>query len=119
MGATYIPVNLKYPNVDSWNFTLERLLGGDWTGTVSYVGNVGRHLQFAIPLNQAVPGPGPFDPRRPLYQKFGISQGVTDASTTGNNSYNGLQMQIDQAIFAWPITAGQLHLVEDARLRTL
>jgi hypothetical protein len=94
VGASYIPVNLKYPNVDSWNFTVERLLGGDWTATVSYVGNSGRHLQFGIPLNQAVPGPGPFDPRRPLYQKFGISQGVTDASTAGSNSYNGLQSKL-------------------------
>jgi hypothetical protein len=94
VGASYIPVNLKYPNVDSWNFTVERLLGGDWTATVSYVGNTGRHLQFGIPLNQAVPGPGPFDPRRPLYQKFGISQGVTDASTAGSNSYNGLQSKL-------------------------
>jgi hypothetical protein len=92
--ASYIPANLKYPNVDSWNFTLERLLGGDWTGTVSYVGNVGRHEQFGIPLNQAVPGPGPFDPRRPLYQKFGISQGITDSSNAGSNSYNGLQSKL-------------------------
>jgi hypothetical protein len=94
VGASYMPVNLKYPNVDSWNFTIERLLGGDWTATVSYVGNVGRHLQFGIPLNQAVPGPGPFDPRRPLYQKFGIDQGVNDASTAGSNSYNGLQTKL-------------------------
>ncbi len=37
-------------------------------GNCLYVGNVGRHEQFGIPLNQAVPGPGPFDPRRPLYR---------------------------------------------------
>ena len=94
VGASYIPANLKYPNVDSWNFTVERLLVGDWTATVSYVGNVGRHEQFGIPLNQAVPGPGPFDPRRPLYQKFGISQGVNDASNAASNDYNGLQSKL-------------------------
>lgn len=94
VGASYIPQNLKYPNVDSWNFTVERLLLGDLTGTVSYVGNIGRHEQFGIPLNQAVPGPGPFDPRRPLFQKFGISQGVNDASNVASNSYNGLQSKL-------------------------
>lgn len=94
VGASYIPQNLKYPNVDSWNFTLERLLVGDLTATVSYVGNVGRHEQFGVPLNQAVPGPGPFNPRRPLFQKFGISQGVNDASNAASNSYNGLQTKL-------------------------
>ena len=64
------------------------------TATVSYVGNVGRHEQFGIPLNQAIPGPGSFNPRRPLYQKFGISQGVNDASNAASNSYNALQSKM-------------------------
>ena len=94
VGASYIPRNLKYPNVDSWNFSVERLIADDLTATVSYVGNVGRHLQWGVPLNQAVPGPGPFDPRRPLYQKFGIENSVNDASNAGSNNYNSLQTKL-------------------------
>ena len=94
VSASYIPRNLKYPNVDSWNFSVERLIADDLTATVSYVGNVGRHLQWGVPLNQAVPGPGPFDPRRPLYQEFGINNSVNDASNAGSNNYNALQLKL-------------------------
>jgi hypothetical protein len=94
VSASYIPGNLKYPNVDSWNVSVERLIADDLTATVSYVGNVGRHLQWGIPLNQAIPGPGPFDPRRPLYQKFGINNSVNDASNAGSNNYNSLQTKL-------------------------
>jgi hypothetical protein len=94
VSASYIPRNLKYPNVDSWNFSVERLITGDLTATASYVGNVGRHEQWGVPLNQAVPGPGPFDPRRPLYQEFGINNSVNDASNAASNNYNALQLKL-------------------------
>jgi len=94
VGASYIPRNLKYPNVDSWNFSVERLITGDLTATASYVGNVGRHEQWGVPLNQAVPGPGPFDPRRHLYQVYGINNSVNDASTAQSNNYNALQTKL-------------------------
>jgi hypothetical protein len=94
VSASYIPHNLKYPNVDSWNFSVERLIASDLTATVSYVGNVGKHEQWGVPLNQAVPGPGPFDPRRPLYQKYGINNSVNDASNALSNNYNSLQTKL-------------------------
>jgi hypothetical protein len=115
LSASYIPRNLKYPNVDSWNFSVERLIAGDLTATVSYVGNVGRHLQWGVPLNAAVPGPGPFDPRRPLFQKFGINNSVNDASNAGSNNYNSLQTKLTKrfshglsllATFTWSKALG-------------
>ncbi len=115
VSASYIPGNLKYPNVDSWNFSVERLIAGDLTATVSYVGNVGRHEQWGVPLNQAVPGPGPFDPRRPLFQKFGINNSVNDASNAFSNNYNALQAKLTKrfshglsllATFTWSKALG-------------
>ena len=47
-------------------------------------------------LNQAIPGPGPLNPRRPLFTKFGLTQGITDASTKGSNNYNALQTKLNK-----------------------
>ncbi|MGI8744205.1 MAG: carboxypeptidase regulatory-like domain-containing protein [Bryobacteraceae bacterium] len=100
IGANYLPADIKYPYVDSWNFSVERLLAGDMTATVSYVANAGRHQKLGvlsprgIPLNQAIPGPGPLNPRRPLFNKFGLTQSITDLSDGGSNSYESLQTKL-------------------------
>jgi hypothetical protein len=96
ISQSYRPADLTFSYVDSWNFSIERLIGGDWTGTVSYVGNGGRQLRQGIPLNQAIPGPGPFNPRRPLFNKFGLTQSITDSSNKGSNNYQSLQTKVDK-----------------------
>ena len=94
VGATYRPADLRYSYVDSWNFSIERLIASDTTATATYVGNGGRQLRIGWPLNQAIPGPGPLNPRRPLFNKFGLTQGITDASNMGSNSYQALQTKL-------------------------
>ena len=94
VGATYRPDDLGYSYVDSWNFSLERLIGSDTTVTATYVGNVGRHLRIGWPMNQAIPGAGPLNPRRPLFVKYGLTQGINDASNMGSNSYQALQTKM-------------------------
>ncbi len=96
VGATYRPPDIKYSYVDSWNFAVERLITNDMTATVSYVANGGRHLRLGWPVNQAIPGPGPFNPRRPLFHRFGLTQGINDASNQGSNSYQSLQTKLTQ-----------------------
>jgi hypothetical protein len=96
ISQSYRPADLTFSYVDSWNFSIERLIGGNWTGTISYVGNAGRNLRQGIPLNQAIPGPGPFNPRRPLFNRFGLTQSVTDSSNKGSNNYESLQTKIDK-----------------------
>ncbi|MFN0102505.1 MAG: carboxypeptidase regulatory-like domain-containing protein [Bryobacteraceae bacterium] len=94
IGATYRPVDSRYSYVDSWNFSIERLIGNDTTATASYVGNVGRHLRIGWALNQAIPGPGALNPRRPLFVKYGLTQGISDASNMANNLYQALQTKL-------------------------
>ena len=94
IGATYRPKDLRYSYVDSWNFSFERLIGKDTTVTGSYVGNVGRHLRIGWALNQAIPGPGALNPRRPLFVKYGLTQGISDASNMANNLYQALQTKL-------------------------
>lgn len=96
IGQSYRPRDLTYSYVDSWNFSVERLIGSDITATVSYVGNIGHNLRQNIPLNQAIPGPGPLNPRRPLFNKFGLTQGITDVSNKGSNNYNALQTKLNK-----------------------
>jgi hypothetical protein len=58
------------------------------------VGNVGRHLNSGWGLNNAFPGPGDFNPRRPLWPKFGISQGIFNKCDCSNSNYNALQAKV-------------------------
>ena len=94
IGTSYIPVNQPMPYVDSWNLMVERSVFSSATLSVGYVGNVGRRLNYGPNINAAVPGPGTnFNLRRPLFQKFGISQGITEKCDCSNSSYNALQVK--------------------------
>jgi hypothetical protein len=100
VAVNYYPADIKYPYVDSWNFSLERQLAEEMTLTVSYVGNAGRHQRLGvlsprgIPLNQAIPGPGPLNPRHPLFNSFGLTQSISDFSNGGSSSYEALQNKL-------------------------
>ncbi len=94
IGVRYFPKQMLIPYVDSWNLSVERQLTSDMTATVSYVANAGRHLNFNPNLNAAVPGPGDFNPRRPLWNQFGISQGISDSCSCVSSSYNSLQTKL-------------------------
>ncbi len=86
----------RIPRADFWNFTIQRELTADFALEVAYVGNVGRHLFLSLNRNQAVPGPGNYDPRRPLYQKFGLEQGIYQTCNCDNSSYNALQAKLQK-----------------------
>jgi hypothetical protein len=91
ISTGWLPTDQPMPYVDSWNLTVERSVFNNATLSVGYVGNVGRRLNYGGQRNAAYPGPGPIDPRRPLFQKFGITQGIFGKFDSGSSSYNGLQ----------------------------
>jgi hypothetical protein len=86
----------RIPLVDFWNFTIQRQITSDTALEVAYVGNVGRHLYLALNRNQAFPGPGDFDPRRPFYNNFGLEQGLYQYCNCDNSSYNALQTKLQK-----------------------
>jgi hypothetical protein len=96
IGTSYIPVNQPMPYVDSWNLTVERAVFSDATISLGYVGNVGRRLNYGPGINAAIPGPGDFNPRRPLFQKFGITQGIGEKCDCSNSGYNALQIKFSK-----------------------
>ena len=93
VGTAYIPANQKIPYVDQWNFTIEREIVPTLNLSVGYVGNIGRHLNGGFNLNSAIPGPGPYNSRRPLYSRFGLEQNIFDKCNCTSGNYNGLQVQ--------------------------
>ncbi len=93
IGDSYIPANQKMPSVDQYNFTVERALANNLNLSIGYVGNVARHLNSGFQLNAAIPGPGPFNARRPLFNRFGLTQGIFDKCDCGSSNYNSLQVR--------------------------
>src|SRR5215831_3253956 len=98
ISTDYHAPDSPYPYADVWNLSVERALPGDTVVTASYVGNVGKHQRGVRPLNQAIPGPGPLNPRRPLYNAFGISQSISERSTGGNTNYNALELKASKRL---------------------
>jgi hypothetical protein len=52
--------------IQQWNLTVEKSLGKDSTIEVGYLGTRGLHLQRSHLVNNAQPGAGPIQPRRPF-----------------------------------------------------
>jgi len=86
--------NYKMPNVFSWNLTYEQQLTRDLNVSLGYVGNTSRHVSIVTDTNAAPPGEGPLVNRRPLYQEFGISQGVSDYRNEDSADYNALDFVV-------------------------
>jgi TonB dependent receptor len=82
----------RIPLSDSWNFSVQHQVVPSLTVEAAYVGNVGRHLFLNLNRNQAVPGPGDFDSRRPFF-KYGDTQAIYSVCNCDNSSYNSLQLK--------------------------
>jgi len=96
LGAYAIPVKNQNAYVDTWNFTVQHQFLANLSMSVAYVGNVGRHLYNGYDLNDAMPGQGPIDPRRPLYQEFGFENSVSIRAPSGKSAYDALEYVVDK-----------------------
>ena len=86
----------RIPEAYFWNLSVQRELSPTFTAEVAYVGNVGRHIYDNFNVNQAVPGPGDFDPRRPLFQKFGLTQPILETCNCDTSNYHSLQVKLQK-----------------------
>jgi hypothetical protein len=100
INQDYFVINKHYldPYIQSWNFTYERALPGQFTFDLSYVGNRGVHIPIQYNLNAVVDpaflGAGPAG--QPLYQEFGRKAGTTLFFAGEPSNYNSLQVKFDR-----------------------
>ena len=86
----------RIPSVQFWNLTFQQQLTPTIAVQAAYVGNVGRHLFESLNRNQAVPGPGDVDPRRPFYNQFGLEQFIGQYCNCSTSNYNALQTRFQK-----------------------
>ncbi len=80
----------KTETMDSWNFTIQQAVGHGATLSLSYVGNKGTHLNWQPNINAANVGIGPLLNRRPYYNLYGLSQGISLACNCADSNYNAM-----------------------------
>jgi hypothetical protein len=66
--------------IEQWSASLEKTLGQQTTLEVGYLGSGGFHLQRAHLINNAQPGPGAIQPRRPLTKISFVNDTVLPAN---------------------------------------
>ena len=79
---------------DEWSFGVQRELAQNLLLEVSYVGNESHKLPTAWNINQAVPGPGSVNSRRPYAGWGSITGGFI--SSIGNANFHSLQTRIER-----------------------
>jgi hypothetical protein len=88
---------MRNAQLQSWNFTIERKLPGQFVVRGAYAGSKGTHLVSLREGNAAVYAPGvttsTTDQRRPYYPNFGS---MTLVEPAGNSNYNALQLNVER-----------------------
>lgn len=90
-AAYTVNQDLRSPYVQNYNLNVQYQLTDRAMLQVGYVGNEARKLPYTRNINQAVPGPGPLQSRRPYNGQFPQFRGITELATGANSNYNGLQ----------------------------
>ncbi len=73
--------------VQQWNLSIEKSLGSSTTVDVGYLGASGIHLMRAVLINNALPGPGAIEPRRP-FPRISFAEGTTIPSSIEGTPIN-------------------------------
>lgn len=94
--VVYQPTPNLTPNVQQWNFTLERQVSNSLVLRGAYVGSHGDHLNLNIQEDVADPGPGSVTAREPYPSVASISAW----EPRGPSSYNGLQLSAEKRFSA-------------------
>lgn len=97
--AFTIPTQFDRGYVQSWNFTMEREIGGGFKGEVGYVATrQTRQLGFRE-LNWAPIGGGAA--RQQLFQRFGRQANTRLVAPIGNTHYDSLQARLTRRFAGW------------------
>jgi hypothetical protein len=97
LGGGTIEVNsidreIGTPRVQHFNFGIQNEVAQDMLVEVSYVGSMGRNLQYRRNINQAFLGPGSIASRRP-FPPYG---NIRTTETTAESDFNSLQLRLER-----------------------
>lgn len=95
------PEDWVMPRLSTWNLTIERQLGKDWTLRASYMGNKGTNLSSGIfsnrELNPAIYIPGQSTEANTQSRRINPNFGAIGSTPSGNNShYHALQLNVEK-----------------------
>ncbi|MCA1591776.1 MAG: TonB-dependent receptor [Acidobacteria bacterium] len=91
-----VDLNQRTPYVQSYNVNLQHSLSDATVLQVSYVGSQGRKLYRVRDINQARPGAGSAQSRRPFNAQFPQYSFINYFETSANSNYNALQTYLRQ-----------------------
>ena len=91
-GGYSINPRMKIPYSTQWNLTVQRQLPASMLLDVSYIGSQSVKLLQSRTENNAIPGPGPVQARRP----FPDYSSLTWDDNGAPSSYNGLSMRLNK-----------------------
>jgi hypothetical protein len=83
---------------EQFNLTVEHELPSSLLLKASYVANLGRHLDTSFNLNQAVPGAGAVNSRRPFFAVRPTLADVTWAVSDGLAAYHAFQFSAEKRL---------------------
>jgi hypothetical protein len=86
------PFNWPTSYVEQWNLNIQRQLGGDFVAQIGYTGSGAHKMLFPVNVNQAYPGPGAVNSRRP-YQGVG---NITFYAPLINSTYNAMVAKLER-----------------------
>jgi hypothetical protein len=83
------------PYMQQWNVGIQQQLATDLLLEVNYVGSKGTHLSSFLSGNDARPGPGDVQPRRPFPQHLG---GFSENRSWATSRYHGLIAKVEKRL---------------------
>jgi hypothetical protein len=90
-AVNYYIFQFKDASAQQFNLTLEKAFG-NYVVSIGYVGILGRHLYVQPQINNAPPGLGAIQSRRPYYSALPLVTGITAKDSMGRASYNAMQL---------------------------
>jgi hypothetical protein len=92
--APGIDPNFETAYINQWSLGIQREVASNLVVDISYLGSGGHKLPIGVNINQAFPGPGAVNSRRP-YQGFGNITGGYVLSSS-NSNYHGLTARVER-----------------------
>jgi hypothetical protein len=92
-------VHNRETGVIQYSLGIQRSIGNSLLVDISYVGTRGEHLMFnSLNLDQAAPGPGAVNPRRPYYTINPNLTAINYLTSGGDSSYNSMQLHVEKRL---------------------